>query len=364
MPTFELHFEAHHHSNNDPSSDPEQPGAMGNLHGHPALRPVFGSLEVLAPSTVSSSALLQSVELHEGFVRVARNRNDFLPVPSKAPFLIARYATMVHARFDKLRTCRMGVTGLTDVFNTDGTLSLAACQCNADFEQHRRLHQLAIEAKQRADESEESNWAERREREKAEKRQRRRLGPLGLGQWSHKVVLHDLSSGLPGASRYFWSEIAGSWSVEREIADGQLRNKTALPPVGLLSALRWVDPSDTQKYLHDRGIHSAKATSVQVVWGVLADVIGTSEDRRDFETAAATVDELHSALRDEAAAERAATRDASLREIESELRAIESETAALRHALEVAQCNVAILAEAIQVRLARRGGLCCRPISF
>ena len=127
MPTFELHFEAHHHSNNDPDSDPEQPDAMGNLHGHPALRPVFGSLEVLAPGIVSSSALLQSVELHEGCVRVARKRNGFLPVPSKAPFLIARYATMVHAQFDKLRTCRMGVTGLTDVFNTDGTVSLATC---------------------------------------------------------------------------------------------------------------------------------------------------------------------------------------------------------------------------------------------
>ena len=155
-----------------------------------------------------------------------------------------------------------------------------------------------------------------------------------------------------------------SWLVDREIVDGQLRKKKALPPVGLLGALRWVYHSDIQKYLHDRGIHSAKATGVQVVWGVWADVIGTAEESRDFETAAATVDELHSALRDEAAAARAATRDASLREIESELRAIESETAALRHALEVAQSNVAILAEAIQVRLARRGGLCCRPISF
>ena len=74
----------------------------------------------------------------------------------------------------------MGVIGLADVFNTDGTVSLATCQRNADFEQHRSLHQLVIEAKQRADESEESKWAERREREKAEKRQMRRLDPLGL----------------------------------------------------------------------------------------------------------------------------------------------------------------------------------------
>ena len=63
----------------------------------------------------------------------------------------------------------MGVTGLTGVCNTDGTISLVTCQRNnADIEQHRRLHQLAIEAKQWADELEEPKLAERREREKAE----------------------------------------------------------------------------------------------------------------------------------------------------------------------------------------------------